>query len=372
MKTKFKSFYLVLTLFISIGWMTSCSSDDEIKVVDKFWSDDEKAILKQHFGEDKIFYDYMIEYPYYLGFGTRSMDSKKASLGRIIFYDKNLSEDKKISCASCHKPEIGFSDNVAFSTGIQNRVTSRNSIALGSSVNFAAYYGEGRVPFFWDNRVNTVQDQSKQTFANDNEMGVEMHEVAAEVNKQPYYKPIIKKVFGRETATQDEILDALAEFTNSITHFNSKFDRVLDFKNNFNSEEDKGFKLYRKNCSSCHGFNLGAPGFFEANNGLTKNYTDYGTGTNDATAKFKVPTLRNVMLTAPYMHDGSLATIDDVLNHYSNGIQNHASLHFNLKDGANPKKFNFSEADKNAFKAFFLTLTDETTSKEIKFISPFL
>lgn len=371
MKTKITLTFKYLAIFI-FAMMTFASCTDEVKVENKFWTEEEAAAIKAHFGADEVFYDYEITYPNYTNFPVRRMDDKLASLGRVIFYDKNLSKDKKISCASCHNPEIGFSDDKALSQGIENRVTSRNSLALGSSINFAAYYGEGMVPFFWDNRVNTVQEQSTQTFANENEMGMEMHQVASVVNSQPYYAPIIKKVFNKETVTEQEVLDALAEFTNSITHFNSKFDKVLDTKSSFTSQEKLGYDLYKANCASCHGTNLGAPSAFAANNGLATIYKDFGAGTSNSTAKFKVPTLRNILVTGPYMHDGSLATIDDVIEHYSTGIKAHPALDYRLENGTAPKKMNFSQADKDNLKAFFGTLTDHTTSDEKKFADPFL
>jgi cytochrome c peroxidase len=307
-----------------------------------------------------------------------------------LFYDKSLSSDKSVSCATCHKQELAFSDNVAFSPGAEGKVTTRNSIALGSVINFRLYYGNevfNGIPFFWDNRANTIQEQSKGTLANPNEMNMHMSQVQSRVNSLEYYKPLIKKAYGKEEASQEQILDAIAEFTNSITNYNTKFDRSLDVHFNkyrntfidnvqlasFTAEENKGKDIYLRECASCHGTVAGRPGKTEGNNGLYATYTDKGMGAFDGgNPRFKIPTLRNILLTAPYMHDGSLKTIDDVLAHYSSGIKNTAGLNQELKSGNQPKKMNFTEEDKKALKAFFATMTDDVVTSDPKFADPFI
>ena len=198
-----------------------------------------------------------------------------ATLGRVLFYDKNLSKDKTISCASCHAQSIAFSDDKAFSDGIENRATDRNSLALGAVFSFSEYYGNasfGRIPFFWDNRASSVQEQSEQTFANPNEMGMEMHQVLERVKEMPYYTPLMKAAFGLGDITEQKILDAINEFVNSLGSFNAPFDKALDneFRNHnnaisavqedfalFNAQENLGKRLYLDNCASCHGPLLG-------------------------------------------------------------------------------------------------------------------
>ena len=324
-------------------------------------------------------------------------NSDLATLGRVLFYDTNLSKDGSISCASCHKQELGFSDDVAFSKGSGGLETDRNSIALGSVFSFDETYGggggNGGVAFFWDNRAFSVQDQSSETFANPKEMDMEMSEVIEAIKEQPYYKSLFDSAFGRnipENITNKNTLDAISEFINSMANTDSKYDDELaklfdehghlnnviqrDFSG-FSAKENLGKKLYLQNCASCHGETNQLPGKMHANNGLDMEYTDQGMGVfghDHLNGHFKVPTLRNISLTYPYMHDGRFATLEEVIDHYSNGIQNHPNLDWELKkNGSEAKKFNFTEEDKEAIIAFFDTFTDNKMLTDPKYSDPF-
>ncbi|HRI61502.1 MAG TPA: cytochrome-c peroxidase, partial [Saprospiraceae bacterium] len=155
------------------------------------------------------------EYLKALGMQTHQTDNAKAGLGRVLFYDKNLSRDRKISCASCHKQQMAFSDNVAFSNGIEGRKTERNSMPLANVAGFSAHYSAigGLTPLlFWDERANSVAAQSRATFANPNEMGMEMTDVVARINEQPYYPYLWKQVYGDFQVTEAQVLECLTEF----------------------------------------------------------------------------------------------------------------------------------------------------------------
>ena len=236
--------------------------------------------------------DYTLKFPNYYTRGfNRTFDNGIATLGRVLFYDKNLSADRSVSCASCHQQQLAFSDDKALSTGIQNRSTARNSLALGSTFNFSEYYGNptfGGIPFFWDNRAFTVSQQSEQTLGNPLEMGMKMHEVVDRVKELDYYKPFFDVEFqGR--VEPNTVLQSISEFVNALASFNSEFDQNLDEhyskynstenldQYNFDSysdSENRGMKLYMNNCASCHSQTFGAPSKVAANNGLVMNYTD--------------------------------------------------------------------------------------------------
>lgn len=384
-KCNLSKLFVFLTL-ITIT-LSSCF-DDKVNVVTTYYGEKEDKVLRQHLNLPGFPYNYSFELPRHTGLFAAPVNPDRATLGRVLFYDKNLSKDKTISCASCHKQELAFSDDVAFSEGVESRATARNSIALGSVLNFSAYYGGfNGIPFFWDNRAQSVQDQSRATLGNPVEMDMKMHEVAAVVNDLEYYKPLIEKAFNTKgKISESQILDAIGEFVNSLTNYNTKFDRELDrvglIKVNsdftgFSASENRGKSLYIKNCASCHGENAARPPVVSANNGLMSQYDDMGVGkhTNKASdeSMFKVPTLRNISRTAPYMHNGMFTTLSEVIDHYSTGIVMHKNLSSQLRaDSQSAKKFNFTQQEKDDLIAFLLTLNDENITSDPKFSDPFL
>ncbi len=370
---------------------------EEVLIEYSYYDKGDYEIINQYLNLPNDAVDYSLNFPDYYSSRIRNFNNGMATLGRVLFYDINLSEDRSISCASCHKQELAFSDDLAFSDGVLNRKTTRNSLALGSVFSFREYYGSmssGRVPFFWDNRASTVQEQSKQTLANEVEMSMNMHEVVERVKEQAYYYPLFRTAFRSAEISEDNVLDAISEFINSMATFNSKYDEGLEahfaIYRNFNNldevdvpgltaQENLGKTLYVTNCGSCHGNVNGMPGELAANNGLEMNYSDPGMGdvtnyTGDL-GVFKVPTLRNIVKTAPYMHDGRFQTLEAVIDHYSNGIQNFQNLSIQLREGeqpnAAPKKFNFSQEEKTALIVFFNTFTDEEFLIDEKFSDPF-
>ncbi len=391
---KFSTPFVLLAVCI---FMTSCQKDDnengEDPVSYSYYTPESYAMMSQYLDIPESPLEYKLDFPDYYNTDFTLYDKDIATLGRVLFYDKNLSDDRTISCASCHKQEIAFSDDVAFSRGIAENETERNSLALGSVFSFSEYYGAesfGRIPFFWDNRATTVAEQATATFANDLEMGMEMHEVVDRVKEQPYYEPLFAAAFGRTTDINDEnVLEAISEFINSMGSFGSKFDEGLslaagsggfnvtaaaqeDFLN-FSVQENMGKAIYQNDCAGCHSAIVSAPSRTRSNNGLktTGNYADKGIGEMTGQAQdmgvFKVPTLRNIGLTAPYMHDGSLATLEEVIEHYSSGIANHDNLDFGLSPGG----FNYSQAEKDALLAFLKTTDDEEYTKAVKYSDPF-
>ena len=327
-------------------------------------------------------------------------DRNKAMLGRVLFYDTRLSATGETSCATCHKQELAFSDDVAFSKGINGGKTKRNSIALASVPTFATEisgYGEsvsvesdaftqGSVAFFWDERASTIKHQSTLTIEDRVEMGRDLEELAEDLRRDEMYRILTRKAYGTEELTADRLTFALEKFCASIRSMDSPFDDLMDASfglsqsvtmDEFTEEEQLGHSLFLTNCSTCHGANMTQPFVPTASNGLDERPDDLGVGEHRGAAEngvFKVPFLRNVALTAPYMHDGRFRTLREVIDHYSSGIQNHENLHPALRDFNTglPLRMNFTEAEKDALIAFLQLTTDRSVTHDPSLADPFL
>lgn len=388
---------LILMLIAGIFFMVACN--DYVKYEEtSFYSEDEFETLSEHLDLPQTLDQYDV---FSTGFGPKN-NNMLATLGRVLFYDKDLSVDGSISCASCHQQELAFADNVSLSTGVHDNLTDRNSIALGSLTSFDAEYGGngGTVPgLFWDERAPSVKAQMEQTFANPDEMGMDLNQLASIVKEKPYYQTLFKIASFEggslnNKINTDNILAAIETFVRSLSTSGSKFDIVSETNdalvgkafeqdwNGFTPAENKGKLLFHDNCGTCHQKSLlrFAGGFEEfpsiANNGLDLAYEDKGRGlvTNweKDNGKFKIPGLKNIALTGPYMHDGRFETLADVVDHYSDNIQNHENLHEALKDeNGVAKKLNFSQDDKDNLLAFLHTLTDENMAIATKWSDPF-
>jgi cytochrome c peroxidase len=383
----------VFGMLCGFMWLTSCEpSKDPVDFTVVYYTQNEKAILDRTLNLDEYPPSYKNVLPVHLantGLFPRQVADDKAVLGRVLFYDKSLSSSGKISCASCHKQEIGFTDDAAVSKGVDDREGTRNSIALASVANFSAYYGtdlngSGAIRFFWDNRAQTAKEQAKGSLANHDEMNMEMADVINTIKSKDYYGPLFKKAFADNNVVNEEnVLDAISSFVDAMGSYKSKFDiaaakavgtsydvysTMQQNFNDFTPEENRGKQLYQTNCAGCHSPVMGRPLFNYANNGLDATVsTDKGVGgvtefqSDPMTlGAFKVPTLRNVSLTAPYMHDGRMASLEEVVEHYSSGIKSSSTLSELLKDGGQPRRMNFSNADKTALVAFLNTMTDNS------------
>jgi cytochrome c peroxidase len=307
-----------------------------------------------------------------------------ATLGRVLFYDKKLSLNNTVSCASCHHQEKAFADGLQFSTGFEGRVTTRNSMAIVNPIL--------QNNLFWDSRSKTIHDLSLQPVQNHIEMGMEdLNRLVSKLENTEYYKPLFKKAFGTNEINPTNISKALSQFVASITTSRSRFDAgSINNFNNFSELEKMGMELFNSDkakCSSCHGGGnmsaldgpndpYGGGGSFSAvqdlrgatNIGLDIVYKDNGLGNG----KFKIPSLRNIELTGPYMHDGRFKTLEEVVNHYTNGIKPHQHLDVKFTDGkGNVKPLNLNSIEKKAIIAFLKTLTDQEMTKDPKWSNPF-
>jgi cytochrome c peroxidase len=317
---------------------------------------------------------------------TNPITNDGATLGRVLFYDKKLSANGTIACASCHKQDKGFSDDATLSVGFNGGKTGRHSMTL---IN-ARFYERGR--FFWDERAATLEEQVLMPFQDPVEMGMTLEQVVSTVQEQSYYPELFQKAFGSTEITSDKIAKALAQFVRSIVSYSSKYDQgramvtslVANFPN-FTTEENTGKNIFFQTisngggtCFRCHtteafiNSNTGPQ-----NNGLDLSSTaDIGAGsvfTNPLfVGRFKTTSLRNIELTAPYMHDGRFATLEQVVEHYNSEIKAHPTLSPALQDAnGNPVQLNLTNSQKAALVAFLKTLTDNSVSTETKWSNPF-
>lgn len=380
--------YLLLMPLFAVALMTSCIKD-QVDTINQAYTDEEYAVLKKTLDLPLEAMNYDVQLPAHLGNSRVNANKHQATLGRVLFYDTKLSKNESVSCASCHLADRAFADTKALSEGFEGNETKRNSLGLGVFPSFNAYYGFGTTRMFWDDRAATVAEQSDQTIADPIEMGHPNLDVLANsLLESNYYEILFRKAypensFGSELSNKDKMLQALDAFVSSIACFDTKFDQGWKSSNNpnanfsdFSTQENLGKSLFNTNCAGCH--NLG-PGFATsvtaANNGLDMVSTDDGrynfSREESDKGVFKVPMLRNIALTAPYMHDGRFATLEDVIEHYNSGVQNHPNLHPELKNGGEPIKMGLNQEQKAALVAFLHTLTDTESLAQAKYSDPF-
>ena len=238
----------------------------------------------------------------------------QVALGRKMFFDKSLSKDKSISCASCHNPKNAFADTVAFSKGVNDSLGFRNVPTLTNVAYNGVYLMDGGVPTLETQVVVPIEDHL--------EMNISMVDLVKRLKKNPLYTDMSKKAYGKEIGPY-VITRALAAFERTLISGNSKYDKFMNgAKKVYSEKEKKGYELFKSlSCTECHsGFNFTNYSF--QNNGITA-LSDTGRARvsllREDVGKFKVPTLRNVGLTAPYMHDGRLRNLEEVIEHYASG-----------------------------------------------------
>jgi cytochrome c peroxidase len=285
-------------------------------------------------------------------FRSNPLTPEKIALGRALFHDPILSRDNTISCASCHLPNTAFTHiDHDLSHGIDGRLGRRNSPAL---VNLA-----WSTSFMWDGAINHLDVQSLAPIENHDEMDETLANVVTRLQALPEYRLMYRRAFNDSVVTGEHTLKALAQFMLTFVSADSRYDKVMRGSASFNSSEAQGYTLFKSNCASCHKEPLFTNGGFE-NNGLDIDTTlnDYGrlslTRASTDSFRFKVPTLRNVEVSYPYMHDGRFKSLQMVLFHYTNGIHRCSSLAPQLQKG-----LSLSEDDKRNLIAFLKTLTDE-------------
>jgi cytochrome c peroxidase len=306
-----------------------------------------------------------------------------ATLGRVLFYDKKLSINNVNACASCHHQQNGFADPVAKSRGFDGAATSRNSMSIINAANESSY--------FWDGRTDGLEEMVLQPVRHQIEMGMEKMDILpAKLKQTPYYADLFNAAYGSSEITSDKISKALAQFIRSMSSYKSLADESgvanawgSDLNNKLNMAQKHGAQLFfgQAGCANCHsGVNFrGSNDADMANIGLDLNFTDNGmselSGDHSKDGVFRVASLRNVALTAPYMHDGRFNTLQEVVQHYNKGVKKHRNLDGRLTDswgsGGEPRKLNLSDADVNDLVEFLKAMTDKELISSEKFSDPF-
>lgn len=314
-------------------------------------------------------------------------------LGRVLFYDRQLSASSTVSCGSCHVQAFAFADPFRHSVGLGSQLSERNTPTIINTV-----FGQG---LFWDQSATDLRDLITRPIQNHKEMGFSNLDALAEkLEGVTYYNDLFKLAYGDEEITKERIGDALTLFVAQLNSFDSRSDEAQLNADILSPLEQQGMHLFEeKGCNGCHqvtnngSLNIerlafpngdeifigytGAPtAGSTANIGLNTSYTDQGVGhiSNNATdnGKFKIPTLRNIALTPPYMHDGRFATLHDVLDFYDSGVAPHPNLDDRLKDESGfPKKLNLTLIEKHAIVAFLGTLTSKDILSDERWSDPF-
>ena len=304
------------------------------------------------------------------------LSDEGATLGRVLFYDTRLSANNTTSCASCHVQAHAFADPKRFSKGFHGDQTDRRAMPL---VN-VRYYQRAR--FFWDERAANLEEMVLLPIQSRIEMGQDLKKVVDTLTRDATYPVLFARAFGDRQITERRIGKALAQFVRSIVSYQSRYDEgraraqsAQDDFGNFTVQENRGKALFTRNCSTCH-MKDGNEHFFvpmPANTRLRANDPAADGGVGDATLRptdlgsFKSPSLRNVEVTAPYGHDGRFATLDALIDHYSDNPVFDMNLGYVT---ARPLKFTASE--KAALMAFLRTLTDRTSLTDSRFSNPFV
>ncbi len=283
----------------------------------------------------------------------------RIELGRKLFFDKRLSRTEEVACGSCHLQENAFADPRRFSIGVLGRVGGRNAPAL---INMAY-----NTSFFWDGGAPTLEQQAIQPIINPLEMDMTMGEVVQRVAADPAYVQLFASAYNAEPKAE-WVTKAIATFVRTMVSGNSRYDKFQQGDSSaLSASERRGLALFmgeRTECTHCHvGYNLTNNAF--RNNGLYADYEDHGrmrvTENPADDGRFKVPTLRNIAVTAPYMHDGSLATLADVLNHYTSGGKGHPGT------DATIHSFELTAEERADLINFLGSLTDEQFLTATKF-----
>jgi cytochrome c peroxidase len=292
------------------------------------------------------------------------------ALGRVLFYDTRLSLLDNVACGSCHMQQFGFSDPASRSEGVSGGLTARHAMSLTD----ARFYARGRA--FWDERAATIEDQALEPIQDTVEMGMTLPALEVKLAATSFYPALFQAAFGTPDVTSARIAAAIAQFVRAIVSTRSRFDRMREGTVTFTVQEQLGMSLFTTplagpgksaRCAGCHTTDAQVA-FNVINNGLDAVPLDPGAGGG----RFKSPSLRNIAVTAPYMHDGRFSTLEQVVEFYDSGIQFSADIATGLTDGAGQAlRLGLSAEEKAALVAFLHTLTDPALLDDPRFSDPF-
>lgn len=361
-KTKIISIFIIASLFLVMG---SCKKDKISYSVTPY-----NLEIPSHFPKMAIPED-------------NPMTVEGVALGRKLFYEKKLSRDNSINCASCHSQENGFSDPNKFSIGIDDQVGTRQSMAL---INMG-----WQQSFFWDGRVKTLEEQIFHPVRDPIEMDLDWSVAVDRLKSDVDYSNDFYRAFGVEEFDSTHVTKAIAQFLRTMISAKSKYDVMYKIYNDLpltaydqsvepeiTVEEWAGYELFFSltggDCLHCHDGPLAQVNVF-SNNGISLEHNDMGryiaTGNPNDIGKFKVPTLRNIELTAPYMHDGRFQTLDDVVMHYSFGVQADSPNLDPMMEFAHQGGVNLDFQERQLLLTFLKTFTDWEFVNNPDFSNPF-
>ncbi|MEI8054033.1 MAG: cytochrome c peroxidase [Bacteroidota bacterium] len=285
-------------------------------------------------------------------FKSNPYSKEKIELGRSLFYDPLLSVNNSTSCASCHSPYNAFAHtDHQLSHGVFDSIGTRNAPAL---MNLA-----WNSDFMWDGSIDNLNDQALTPLSHPSEMGEKIEHVLSKLNNKKYYRMLCANAYGDSLVTKERFLKSLAQFEVSLISAESKYDSVLRHQAYFTEQESKGYRIFKANCAACHNEPLFTNNNFK-NNGLAINpaLNDFGrmkiTHQSKDSMFFKVPSLRNVEYSFPYMHDGRFTKLSEVIKHYTSPMSNNLSISKELKKG-----IELSSSERVDLITFLLTLSDK-------------
>lgn len=293
-------------------------------------------------------------------FAKNKLTEQGFQLGKKLFYDTRLSIDSTVSCASCHQPFAAFSSlDHDVSHGIGNQFTTRNAPGL---MNLAWMNS-----FHWDGAINHLEVQPLAPLTAPNEMAQTLEGILQFLREDEEYRKMFKAAFGDPNASSQRMLKAMAQFTGSLVSASSKYDQVMNGKDTFSNFEKKGYIHFKTYCGSCHQEPLFTNNSYRNNGYPLNRRNDLGrmgiTRSSTDSLKFKVPTLRNIQLSGPYMHDGSIFSVPQVVDFYINKINRAVpGLDSNLR-----KPIVLNKLQKNELVYFLYTLTDTSFTKSKRF-----
>lgn len=297
-------------------------------------------------------------------FENNKLTKEGFELGHRLFYEDALSVDNSVNCGSCHQPFAAFANlDHSVSHGVDNCFGTRNAPPLFNLV--------WQQEFMWDGGVHNIEVSGLNALVNPCEMGNNLDHIVSTLNKMAPYPELFRKAFGTAEINSQRLFKALTQFTGMMVSANSRYDKFIRKETGgyLTSDELAGYLLFKEKCSSCHPEPLFTDRSYRSN-GLDEFPKDAGrdsiTQTSADRGKFRVPSLRNIELTRPYMHDGRFYTLEDVLEHYNSGVKPHANLDAVLKkSGVNgislPKK------DQSQIISFLKTLTDHEFIQDKRF-----
>ncbi|MEQ6118879.1 cytochrome c peroxidase [Reichenbachiella sp. MALMAid0571] len=338
---------------------------------------------------------YNLDVPFYFGENyelpkENPLTIEGVELGRMLFYEKKLSRDNTISCSSCHQQDKAFTDGLPVSIGIDGQHLTKSAMSL-VNMPWSSH-------FFWNGRAESLEVQALEPIENPLEMDQSLDETVSKLQNTEIYPDRFFKAFGNKTITTENIGKALAQFQRTLISANSKYDKYIVGDAELTEQESLGMELFFThpepsssirggNCGDCH-VNFLTSGVNDNFDGFKNNGLDNDSGLEDGLAavtgfpsdkgKFKVPSLRNIALTAPYMHDGRFSTLEEVLDHYNEGIIRSETLDPLILAASNENivpnediKLHLTDEEKEAIIAFLKTLTDYNFITDEKFSDPF-